>query len=136
MKTVRRTFHSGESATVLSLDAQDLARPPQVKAAFDEILTVLRQRAVIVDLHSVARLTSMGLSALSAGADVAREHSARFAIAGVRPEVRHLIEALELSSPASRSTKGCGDSDAGGGQIEIMEDVESALRSLDDEPGA
>ena len=40
MKTVRRA-----GATVLSLSTEDLSRPPQVKAAFDEILTVLGQRA-------------------------------------------------------------------------------------------
>lgn len=121
MKTVRRTFASGGSATVLSLDTEDLARPPQVREAFDEILSVLGQRAVIVDLKRVARLTSMGLSALSAGADAAREHSARFAITGVRPEVRRLVETL---SPGG-----------GRAQIEIAEDVESALRTLDEEPG-
>jgi anti-anti-sigma regulatory factor len=121
MKTVRRTFGSGGTATVLSLSTEDLARPPQVREAFDEILSVLGQRAVIVDLSLVARLTSMGLSALSAGADAAREHSARFAIAGVRPEVRRLVDTL---SP-----------DGGGGRIEIAEDVESALRTLDEEPG-
>lgn len=121
MKTVRRTFASGGSATVLSLDTEDLARPPQVREAFDEILSVLGQRAVIVDLKRVARLTSMGLSALSAGADAAREHSARFAITGVRPEVRRLVETL---SPGE-----------GRAQIEIAEDVESALRTLDEEPG-
>ena len=120
MKTVRRA-----GATVLSLSTEDLSRPPQVKAAFDEILTVLGQRAVVVDLHAVARLTSMGLSALSAGADVAREHKARFAVAGVRPEVRHLIEALDLGAkPKGRPE---------GGHVEIMEDVESALGTLDDQ---
>ncbi len=121
MKTVRRS-----AATILSLDAEDLARAPQVKAAFDEILTVLGERAVVVDLRGVARLTSMGLSALSAGADVAREHSARFAVAGVRPEVRHLIESLGLGGQAGGTEEG---------HIEIMEDVESALRTLDDQSG-
>ena len=125
MKTVRRTFGSGRTATVLSLNTEDLARPPQVREAFDEILSVLGQRAVIVDLRRVARLTSMGLSALSAGADAAREHSARFAITGVRPEVRRLVDTL---SPG-------GASDGAGGRIEIAEDVESALQTLDEEPG-
>ena len=121
MKTVRR-----DTATILSLDAEDLERPPQVKAAFDEILSVLQRRAVIVDLRRVARLTSMGLSALSAGADAAREHKARFAIAGVRPEVRHLIESLELDAGGAGGADGTQR-----GRIEIVEDVELPLADDD-----
>ena len=121
MKTVRRG-----PATVLSLDTEDLSRPPQVEAAFEEVLAVLRRRSVIVDLRQVTRLTSMGLSALSAGAAMARGLSAHFTIAGARPEVRHLIEALD--------TGGEPEGGARGGRIEITEDVESALRTLDDEP--
>ncbi len=109
MKTVRRG-----RATILSLGTDDLTAPPRVEAAFKEIVSLLPGKHVVVDMREVTRLTSMGLSALSAGAEMARERRGRVALAGVRPEVRRLIERT-----------------SGARSLDLADDVESALRAVE-----
>jgi anti-anti-sigma factor len=115
MKTTRHG-----NAVVLSLVTEDFADPPQVEAAFEEVVKLLRSRTVVVDMKSVSRLTSIGLSTISAGADVARAHRARFALAGLRPEVRRFLEKVGFP----------GEQKAGEGEFEIADDVESALQAI------
>ncbi|MHC5056365.1 MAG: STAS domain-containing protein [Planctomycetota bacterium] len=109
MKTVRRG-----KATVLSLGSDDLTNPPRVEAAFDEILSLLARRNIVVDMQGVTRLTSMALSALSAGAELVRERQGSFALAGVSPDVKRLIKRTD-----------------GSGLMVIAEDVETALRDIE-----
>ncbi len=109
MRTIRRG-----QATVLSLAAEDLADAPSVEAAFDEITSFLDRKHIVVDMRGVRRITSMGLSALSAGAEMARSRSGRFALAGLRPEVRRLVELADA-----------------GGLIDLADDVDGALREMD-----
>ena len=108
MKTTRRG-----QATVLSLSTDDLTNPPGVEAAFKEIMSLLPGKQIVVDMQGVTRLTSMGLSVLSAGADLARKDRGRFALAGVRPEVKHLIERSD-----------------GKRLMDLADDVESALERM------
>jgi anti-anti-sigma factor len=109
MKTVRRG-----KATVLSLGSDDLTNPPRVEAAFDEILSLLARRNIVVDMQGVTRLTSMALSALSAGAELVREREGSFQLAGVSPDVRRLITKTD-----------------GSGLMVIADDVETALRDIE-----
>ncbi len=109
MKTVRRG-----KATVLSLGSDDLTNPPRVEAAFDEILSLLAHKNIVVDMHGVTRLTSMALSALSAGAEIVRKKHGSFALAGVDPNVERLIKRTD-----------------GSGLMVIADDVETALRDIE-----
>ena len=109
MKTFRRGL-----VTVLSLGTDDLTSPPRVEAAFDEILSVLSQKHIVVDMQGVTRLTSMGLSALSAGAGMVRERKGSFALAGLRPGVKLMVERAE-----------------GAGLRNVAENVEAALRDVE-----
>jgi len=109
MKTVRRG-----KATVLKLGSDDLTNPPRVEAAFDEILSLLDHRNIIVDMKGVTRLTSMALSALSAGAEMVRDRHGRFAITGAEPGVERLIKKTD-----------------GSGLMTITDDVEAALRDIE-----
>jgi len=116
MKTVRRG-----KATVLRLGSDDLTDPPRVEAAFDEILSLLDHRNIVVDMKGVTRLTSMALSALSAGAEMVRQRQGSFAITGAGPGVERLIKKTD-----------------GSGLMTIAEDVEAALRDIetqDDQDG-
>lgn len=109
MKTVRRG-----QATILRLGTDDLTNPPRVEAAFKEIVSLLSGKRIVVDMRGVTRLTSMGLSALSAGAEMARKGRGRLVLAGVRPEVKRLIE------------------EAPDAQLMVLaEDVESALTTTE-----
>jgi anti-anti-sigma factor len=110
MKTIRRG-----KATVLRLGSDDLTNPPRVEAAFDEILSLLAHRNIVVDMHGVTRLTSMALSALSAGAELVRDKHGSFALAGVNPNVRRLIKQTD-----------------GAGLMVIADDVEAALRDIEE----
>jgi anti-anti-sigma regulatory factor len=121
-----RTVARG-SATIISLEPEDVSDPVRLRTAFEEIVALPKARHVVVDLGRVRRLTSMGLSALSAGAEVARTHRARFALAGVRPELTSLVERVGGSAPAG----GPGES----GRVEFAPDVETALRAFEDEEG-
>lgn len=114
MKTVRRG-----KATVLSLGSDDLTAPPRVEAAFEEILSLLRHKNIVVDMRGVTRLTSMGLSALSAGAEMVRERRGSFALAGASPEVTRLVRHADVA-----------------GLMNIAEDVETALRDIEARGGA
>jgi len=116
MKTIRRG-----KATVLRLGSDDLTNPPRVEAAFDEILSLLDRRNIVVDMEGVTRLTSMALSALSAGAELVRDRHGRFAITGAGPGVERLIKMTDNS-----------------GLMVIADDVEAALRDIeaDDTPAA
>jgi anti-anti-sigma factor len=109
MKTVRRG-----KATVLSLGSDDLTNPPRVEAAFDEILSLLEHKNIVVDMHDVTRLTSMALSALSAGAELVRKKQGSFQLAGLNPDVKNLIKKAD-----------------GSGLMVIAEDVETALRDIE-----
>lgn len=109
MRTVRRG-----NATVLKLGSDDLTDLPRVEAAFDEILSLLDRRNIVVDMKGVTRLTSMALSALSAGAELVRDRHGSFAVTGVAPDVERLIRTTD-----------------GSGLMTIAEDVEAALKDIE-----
>ena len=121
MKTLRRG-----KAIVLHMETEDFADPPPVEAAFTEVVKLLQLRNVVVDMKSVTRLNSIGLSTIAAGADVARAHRARFALAGLRPEVERLLKQTGIAD----------DFGAGGDlHLEIVDDVEAALDKIEPDDG-
>jgi anti-anti-sigma factor len=119
MRTIRRG-----KAIVLHMATEDFSNPPQVEAAFEEVVKLLNLRNVVVDMKSVTKLNSIGLSTITAGADFARAHNSRFSLASAHPEVRRMLERTGLASKDDNPTPQ---------QVVIAEDVESALQSMSTE---
>jgi anti-sigma B factor antagonist len=85
-----------ESHNVLPLEGEvDLNVSPQLAATINELISAKPPR-IVVDLSRVTYIDSSGLAVLIGGMQSVEEYGGTFALAGMCPDVRSILETARL----------------------------------------
>ena len=77
---------------VVRVDEEEYLTPQLLEEAFKSIIEKMQHDALIVDMHRVKTITSLGIAVIIATQGLAMVHRRRIAFAGVQPGVRRSLE--------------------------------------------